>query len=252
MKSRVLIYDIETSPLITYTWGTYQQNAIEVLYDYQVLTVSWKWLGEDKVHSIGQDDMPKYSPGKLDDFYVIAQLWKLFDEADVVIAHNGDRFDQKKARGRMLLNDFLPPAPFKTIDTLKVARKYFALTSNRLGELGKALGLGDKLETGGFELWRGCMEGAQDAWDKMKLYNEQDVALLERVYLKLRPWIENHPPINILEGEIEACPKCGHTSLQKRGVKVNKTSTVQRYRCNGCGGWSQSRSTDRHDNLYVN
>ena len=74
----------------------------------------------------------------------------MFDEADVVIAHNGDKFDMRKANARF--GHYEPPMPVQQVDTLKVARKYFKFESNKLGDLGEHLGLGNKEVTGGFAL----------------------------------------------------------------------------------------------------
>lgn len=253
MKARVLIYDIETTPLISYNWGIYEQNAIEVVEDWQILCFAYKWLGDKKTHVVSQDDFKGYRPGVNDDTAVVRALHGLFDQADVVIAHNGDKFDQRKAQARMMARGMSPPSPYKQIDTMKVARKYAAHTSNRLNDLGQKFNLGAKVETGGFGLWKGCMAGNQQAWNKMKRYNKQDVVLLEKLYLYLRPWIQNHPAMNVLNGELTSCPKCSEGPLQKRGTRVvNKTTTVQRYQCTHCGGWSQGRVPEKSTALYVN
>ena len=42
-----------------------------------------------------------------------------------------------------------PPSPYKTIDTLKIARKYFGFNSSKLDDLGRVLGAGEKVRHGG-------------------------------------------------------------------------------------------------------
>src|ERR1700756_3123121 len=94
-RNRILLYDIETSPLITYAWQIYEANAIKVIKDTQILCFAYKWLDEKRVHVVGQDDFKSFKPGVNNDKDVVKALWKLFDEAEVVIAHNGNQFDQK-------------------------------------------------------------------------------------------------------------------------------------------------------------
>lgn len=241
--SRVLLYDIENSPIISYNWGIWEQNAVEIVEDWQILTVAWKWLDEKKVYVIGQDDFDDWKPGVNNDKNVVKKIHELFNEADVVIAHNGDSFDQKKSQARMLVHGMQPPSPYRQIDTKKVAKRYARFTSVRLGHLGGFLGVGQKLETGGFATWKGCLAGDPASWSKMKKYNKQDVSLLEEVYLKLRPWIQNHPGLNVLDNKPEACPKCGEGPLQARGFAVSKVGKKQRYQCQSCGGWSQGGTT---------
>jgi len=243
LRPKVLIYDIETTPIKGYVWGIWQQDVIKVIDDWQILSVAWKWLGEKQVHVIGQDDLPGYKPGVIDDKKVVQHIHSLFDEADIVIAHNGDSFDQKKAQARMIIHGMRPPSPYKQLDTKKIAKRYAAFTSNRLKDLARGFNVSLKGDPGGFETWEGCMAGDPKAWAKMKRYNKQDIPPLEDIYKRLLPWIENHPSMAILSGQLHTCPKCGGGPLQRRGTrKVNKTTTVQRYQCQNCGGWSTDRT----------
>ena len=92
----------------------------------------------------------------------------------------------------------------------------------------------------GFDMWKDCIDGDKKAWNMMERYNKQDVVLLEKVYLHLRPWIRNHPNLNIYSQEPFKCPNCDSTNVQKRGFLYNITSKRQRYCCNKCGAWSSA------------
>lgn len=251
MKAKILLYDIETAPNLSWTWGKYEQNVIEFDKEWHILSFAYKWLGERNTHVVALPDFPTlYKENPENDLLVVGELHKLFDEADIVIAHNGDSFDQKKVHARFIYHDMTPPSPYAQIDTKKVARKYFAFNSNKLGDLGQHLGLGEKVDTGGFELWKGCMNGDTSSWNKMKKYNKQDVRLLEQIYLKMRPWISTHPPINTIEQSPDACPKCGSTELMKQGTrKTTSFSVYQRYTCKRCGGWARSRTAIPTQNI---
>lgn len=244
-KSRVLLYDIETSPLIIYSWGIWETNAIKVIKESQILCFAYKWLDEKKVHTIGQDDFKSHKPGLNNDKDVVQALRDLFDEADVVIAHNGNSFDQKICQARMMKHNLAPPSPYKQIDTKLVAKRFGRFESNKLDDLGKTFSIGQKLETGGFATWEGCMAGDKKSWKKMKKYNKQDVVLLEEVYLRLRPWIVNHPGMNMLNEDSDGCPKCGSHKLQKRGFRITGTNVYQQVQCQACGGWSRLRLSDK-------
>lgn len=240
--SKILLYDIETSPLITYSWQIYEANAIKVIKDTQILCFAYKWLGDKKVKVVGQNDFKGYKPGVNDDKAVVQALWELFNEADVVVAHNGNSFDQKVVQSRMMVHDISPPEPYQQIDTKLVTRRYARFTSNKLDDLGKSLELGQKLDTGGFKIWEGCMAGDNKSWAKMKQYNEQDVVLLEQLYKRILPWITNHPALNVLDGRPESCRNCGGTDIIA-GTKYRATSQklYQYYRCKACGAVHKSR-----------
>lgn len=243
-KAKVLIFDIETTPNLSYTWGKWQQDVIQFQSEWSMLCFAYKWLGDRKTVVVG-------GPNISEDMLVL-RLRQLFNEADIIIAHNGNSFDIKMCNAKFIEFGLDPPSYYKSIDTKLVAKRYFRFNSNKLDDLGKILGVGQKHETGGFETWLGCMNGDKSAWKKMLAYNKQDVALLEKIYLKLRPWMDNHPGINIIEGKPDACPKCGGGPLHARGVKHTKTTTVQRYQCQNCGGWCQSRKSERSGINYVN
>lgn len=241
-EARVLIYDIETSPIIGYTWGVWDTNVIEIIDDYQILTVAWKWLGEKTVHCIGQDDMKGYKPGVNNDKEVVKKIHELMDEADIVVAHNGNSFDQKKVQARMMIHKMRPPSPYKQIDTKLIAKRYAAFTRNNLKWLNKDLKLDNqKGDPGGFETWQGCLAGDKKAWKRMKKYNKGDITSLEDLYLEFLPWVTNHPNMARIKNLPDACPKCGVPGkMQSRGTRVTNASKFLRYQCQACGGWGSA------------
>lgn len=239
-KLKTLLFDIETAPSLGWAWGKYEQTIISFEKHWYILSFSAKWLGSNKTITYALPDFPIYEKDQEDDSQLVGELWKLIDEADIVIAHNGDKFDIKKSNTRFMINGLTPPAPYRTVDTLKLARKYFSFESNRLNDLGSFLGVGSKIHTGGFSLWTKCMKGDESAWNKMKQYNKQDVILLEKVYLKLRSWSTTHPKI-IVDSTEETCNICGSSNIQKRGYNYTKLYKYQRYVCLKCGAWSQGK-----------
>ena len=129
-----------------------------------------------------------------DDGRIVKNLWKLLDEADIVIAHNGKKFDIPKINARFILNECPPPSFYKQIDTKEVAAKQFGFSSNKLDALAGYFGFKVKLDTD-FSLWERCMRGDDEALQYMEIYNRHDVELLEEVYIRLRPWIKAHPNV---------------------------------------------------------
>ena len=239
-ESKILFFDIETSPNLGYTWGKWEQNVIEFKEQWSLMCYAYKWLGEKTTHVVALPDFTGYKKGVLDDKKITKSLWDLFNEADVIIAHNGDSFDIKKSTAKFIEHGFKPPTPYVTIDTKKVAKRYFKFESNKLDDLGKLLKVGQKLDTGGFDLWLCCMSGDEKAWRDMCKYNKQDVVLLEKVYLALRPWMRNHPNLALMKEDRVACPNCSSKNVQKRGKAYTRASEFQRWLCNDCHSWHQS------------
>lgn len=239
-QPRVLLLDIETSPLKIFAWGVYDVNALKVIESSKLMSCAWKFLGIDKnVNVKALCDYPSYKPGVLDDRELVLDIWKVLDEADVVVAHNGTAFDVKKLNTRFVAHGLTAPSEYKQVDTLKVAKKYFKFEANGLNALGVYLEEGEKVANGGFETWVKCMDGDPKAWIKMKKYNGQDVNLLENVYLRLRPYQDDHPNLNLIANiHDHSCQTCMSKNTIKRGFSLTRTGRKQRFQCTDCGSWS--------------
>lgn len=234
MKPKILFFDLETAPNTAYIWGLWMETrSMDFVTDnWYVLCWAAKWI--DSKHVISASLKNK----KENDKEIVKKLWKLLDKADIVIAHNALKFDHKRINTRFIVHGILPPSPYKIVDTLRDARRHFDFASNRLGDLGKFLNVGQKVPTGGFELWKQCMAGEPHAWKKMIRYCRQDVKLLEKVYFKLRPYINNHPNIGSLTNEA-CCPKCGSNNIWYRGYAITAAGRYRRFQCKDCGGWGK-------------
>lgn len=241
---KTLFLDIETSPRLAYVWGHWETNVLDVEREWYILCFAYQWMDDKKVSAYSLPDFKEtYRKDDTNDRDLCKKLWELLDEADVVVAHNGSAFDLKKSNARFLFHGFNPPKPYQEVDTLKVARKHFAMSSNKLDDLGDYLGVGRKIHTGGVHLWLDVLRGDKKAWRKMVDYNKQDTALLVSVYYKLRPWMPNHPNANVYNDTLGNCPICGEPSLTKQGFKMSRTGKKQQYQCQSCGGWSSAPVT---------
>lgn len=247
---KILLFDIETSPILARVWGLWEQNVIYKEEEWHLLSFAYKWLGDKETRVMALPDYPGYKKNKDDDTLLCSDLWKLMDEADIIIAHNGDDFDVKKSNARFAFHGVRPPSFYLTIDTKKVAKKYFKFDSNSLANLGEYLGLGEKVDTGGYKLWKACIAGDMSAWKKMKVYNKQDVVLLEKVYLALRPWMKTHP---VVSTEIANCPNCDSAKMVKDGFyRAGSGLTYQKWECQSCGACSRSRVAEKTKTIIKN
>ncbi len=206
-----------------------------------MLSFSYKWLGERKVHSVALPDFPRYASDPHDDEDLVGEFAKILAQADIVVWHNGSRFDHTTTNTRLVFHGHDPLPKLNSVDTLTEARRVFKFPSNRLDDLGEYLQVGRKVQHSGKHLWLSCMNGDAASWKLMRRYNNGDVLLLEKVYLKLRPFIRHHN-VNIATGKMGACPKCSSTSLQSRGFGRTKTGEFQRFQCQSCGSWSSGKS----------
>lgn len=253
---KVLIFDIETAPLMAYVWQHSIWNANisadKIISEWFMLTWSAKWLFSGDVMSAR---LTKKEVLTEDDSRITNKIWKLLNEADIVIAHNSRRFDIPNLQTRFLLHGLSPPKPYRQIDTLLIVRREFGFTHNNLNALAKVLQLGQKVDTN-FQLWKDCLRGDKKALKKMEEYNKQDVLLLEEVYLALLPWIKSHPNVGLYLGsDVSVCSSCGSDQIEKYGMYVTNASKFQAYKCNRCHAISRSKincqSKEHRQNLLL-
>lgn len=228
--SRLLVIDIETFPHTVHTWGLHDQNIAinQIVEPGGIACFAAKWVGEKGVTFASVHEGTERQ--------MLRKAHELLSEADAVIGWNSASFDVKWLQGQMVKHGLPPPTPFKQIDLLRTARGKFRLASNKLDYVAQLLGVGKKESTGGFDLWKACMEGCPKAWARMKRYNIQDTRLTEEVYLKLRPWITNHPNIGVFEGD-HCCPVCAGTKIQSRGYYVTRSRRYAQAQCRTCFSW---------------
>ena len=165
-QPKILIFDIETSPMLAYVWGRFKQfvSLDQTVSEWFIISWSAKWLNNPNVMC---DVLTSEEASNEDDSRITRSMWYLFNEADIVLAHNGSRFDVPRLNSRFLLNGLMPPNPYRQIDTLQVARKEFGFSSNKLDALAGYLGIEHKSDTN-FNLWKRCLAGEQEALEDRK------------------------------------------------------------------------------------
>ncbi len=235
---KVLVFDIETAPIIAHVWSIWDQNVglNQIVSDWHVLSWSAKWLNDPASKVMYMDQ--RNAKNMEDDKAMLQGIWDLLNEADVVITQNGKNFDQKKLNARFILQGFQPPGSYKHIDTKQIASKHFGFTSNRLEYMT------DKLCTKykklkhkkfpGHEMWVECLKGNLAAWNEMETYNKHYVLALEELYHILIPW-DNAINFNLYHDEEDHVCKCGSTSFIKNGFYYTSSGKFQKHKCKSCG-----------------
>ena len=248
-RAKILVLDIETAPLLAYTWGLWKQNiSIDaIVTDWFMLSWAAKFLGESDVYS---NVLTSEEAIEQDDKRIVTNLWTLLDEADIIVAHHGDQFDMPRIRSRFLIHDLAPPSPYKQIDTKKIAAKEFGFSSNKLDALAKLLGHEAKHKTS-LELWINCMKGKSRALQEMEHYNVQDIYVLENVYFSLRPYIKGHANLDLyVDSKNPVCPSCGEDSLKLVSGKYYYTQVVRYpiYKCENCNSICRAKKGNKYKN----
>ena len=239
-EQKVLLFDIETSPITVFSWGVHQQyiNPDAVQADWFILSWSAKWLYSPNV-MYGVVTPPEAV--SKDDSRIVKSLWELFNEADIIIGHNAKGFDIPKTNTRFLFHKLVPPKPYQVVDTLSTLRSKFGFTSNKLDYVNRMLGIDEKTPTS-LSLWLDSMRGDVTALKNLVKYNMNDVEILEELYIRIRGWIPNHPNMGLyLEAESLVCPNCGSDSVVLSGEYMTQINSYEVFKCKECG--ANCRST---------
>jgi uncharacterized protein YprB with RNaseH-like and TPR domain len=198
----------------------------------QMLTWAAHWLGEPKGKVVYR---------KWDDPDFLTKLHEMLDEADMTVGYNHAKFDHRHINREFVLNSLPPTRPVPMVDMLKVVKQRFMFPHNRLDYVAGEI-LGErKLETGGFDLWPAFMAGEAKAEKTMRKYNIQDTLLTERLYKKLRPWVNNHPNVGEFSvkfadhGDDYQCECCGSTNISLERPRRTRCFAIRVVKCNTCG-----------------
>lgn len=243
LNSRILLLDVECAPTTAYVWGRWDQNVSQkqVVQEGYLLTYSAKWLGEPTIIS------NRIFEAKNDEV-LVRELAELMDKADLVVAHNAQKFDIPLIKTRMVALGMTPPSPSKIVDTLRIAKAEFRFPSNSLDSIAAYLGLEKrKRKHEGFEMWTRCMAMDDDAFESMLEYNIDDVAVLEEVYMRLRHWSKTHPNVSLhTPADKPRCVCCGSDNLTMIDKKYyTGVSEFDVLKCLSCGKMNRSRASNK-------
>ncbi len=209
---RILTLDIETSPVPAYVWNIGKQyvGPTQLAGDYMILGFAAKWLNDPLIVSTF---MTPAEISSKNEKRVIESVWKLMDEANIIVGHNVRQFDLAALNSKFLEYGLPPVSPYQIVDTY-AATKGLKFTSNSLNFLSKKLIGASKIKTD-FELWTRCLSGDSKAIFEMEAYCKNDISLSEQLYIYMRPFIKSHPNMGMLMGaEYPCCPNCGSHDIE--------------------------------------
>jgi hypothetical protein len=242
-----LIWDLETSPNVVLSWRVGYKINIDhdnLLKERAIICIGYKWEGSDKVYALTWDKNQC-------DREMLRKFLEVCEQADEMVAHNGDGFDLPWLKSRCVFHGLSTFPTYKTVDTLQWAKRKFYFNSNRLDYIAKFLGLGGKIKTE-FGLWkRIVLDKDAAALKSMVTYCKRDVALLEQVYQKLAPHVQHKTHVGALNGADKwTSPFTGGTNVMVKQKRVTAAGTVQhQFQCLDTGRYYTVSDTTKR--LYL-
>lgn len=235
-KPRIVSFDLEVSPALGWFYPpTWETGILKIAHRQKLMSFAWQVVGEKKIHALCLADMKGYSKHPQDDKLLTMELHKVMSQADILLGQNSDNFDIKMANYFFIRNDLEPIPPTKSLDTKKIAKRYFRFANNKLDNLGEELGVGGKTKITQGDIWFDCfMLQDKKAWKLMNIYCKNDVRVTTEIYLKMRGFMRQHPNLARLSGEFDSCPGCGGYNYRVRAYRYTTASRYHQYSCNDC------------------
>lgn len=229
-KPKILIYDIETPRLRAELWWSGKQyvNGNDVIDEPKIISISWKWFGEDTVYADHWDLNSQCDKKMMENFL------EHYNAADVVVGINNDRFDNRfinlrAAKHGLDVNTFV-----RSIDIQKQAKRLFRMPSYSLKYMGAFFNIPlQKQNHEGLVMWQkiqyGTLEEAIEYMKKMIEYNVGDIHATEGLLLRLLPFLNLHSHLAVLEGAANfSCPMCGnHETIELHKTTSTRAGTIQ-------------------------
>lgn len=248
------MFDVETAAYVIRSWGIFKVNALDITREWYMLCFAYGWYDIETqlvsdIDWVGLPQDKKWTPGSDDDRYVIRRLHHLFDQADILVGQNHERFDIRKANERMFIHKMDPPSPYRTVDLKRHYNRRFSGSAS-LKYMARKADVALKQSNRGYALWDECERGLPSAWDEMASYNVADVSSTAQLYTRMLPWMgelgksPQHPHLahymNVEPGE-RVCRNCGNRDkdmggqgFQVRGYYDTAAYRYPKLRCNSC------------------
>lgn len=242
-KPNIVSFDLEVAPASGYFYPpTWETGILKTIDRQRLMSFAWQIVGEKKVHSLCLYDMDTYKVDPKDDKLLAIELHRVMSYADILLGQNSDQFDIKMANYFFIMNGLDPIPPSKSIDTKKIAKRYFRFANNTLDNLGEELGVGGKTKITYKDLWVDAfLNGDKKAWKLMNTYCENDVRVTTEIYLKMRGFMRSHPNLARLSGDFDACPMCNGYNYRVRSYRTTNVGRYHQYSCNDCTAYFSDR-----------
>jgi len=233
---KILVYDLETSRINFkrfWTGKQYLSHRDIRGESTRIITVAWKWLGDDKVSHLTWDSNKS-------DKKLVKEFLKIYNTADQVIGINNDNFDNRLLAARAAKYDLEFNHLIKSFDVQKKAKRAFRLPSYSMAYMAEYFGVSNKLSHEGMVMWDKIEDGTKaeqkEYLKKMIDYNIGDIISTEDLYLRLRKYFTGVTNFATIKGKDRwACPECGSEDVEFYNTTVTSAGTVQRImKCRTC------------------
>lgn len=251
-QPKILFLDIEISPMQVYTYDLKPKyiNPDMIISSNQILSWSWCWDHDRECKFMGVFENTEKQ--------IVRAMHKAIEEADSVVTWNGTSFDLKFIQHLFIKHGLPRNSHYVSTDLMRICKSMFRYPSYRLNYVAEQLLGKQKVDTGGFSMWKEVMEckdqeRLEKVWAKVEEYNIMDVLLMVDIYhLKsFRSYVKSHPNWGHFVDHGIVCKNCGSRDIAKNGWQVNLKKKYQRFRCKKCGSPLRGESIKEDRNILT-
>lgn len=202
----------------------------------RTIMAAWRWVGEKKIHSAHEWDAG--GPA------AFAQTVRdQLNDADIITGHYVNRADRRWLNSLFRDHGINWPSDYKVIDTCAIARRDLGDESMTLGALCSRFGIPTK--TGKYDpvQAQAACDGDRKAQRQIDTYCKGDVEASTGLYFVTLPLAHGHPHVApTAAANVDMCPRCASTDVERAGTYSPGVYVYKRYRCNDCPGTSYFRT----------
>jgi len=171
-------FDIETSNL----------NA-----DFSILlTACIKPYGQETI-VFRADSYPEWEHERANDYKITKAIAEELRKHAIVIGHFGSGFDVPFMRAKMVKHGLEPLPQMFGIDSWRIAKNNFKVSSRSLKNLAQFFDIGEKEPVEGGLWMKAAYNGSREAMDRVVAHNIRDVEVLERLACISFPFLKSIP-----------------------------------------------------------
>lgn len=186
---------LDMKPRVELDFVSFDVETSNLQADFSILmTACIKPYGKEPV-VFRADSYPEWESNRANDAKITRDIVNELRKHAIVITHYGVRFDIPYLRAKMVKHGLEPLPPMFGIDSWRIARDNFKVSSRRLKNLANYFDIGEKEVVEGGLWMEAAYNGSKEALDKIVAHNIQDVLILEKLACISFPYLKSIPKL---------------------------------------------------------
>jgi uncharacterized protein YprB with RNaseH-like and TPR domain len=141
------------------------------------------------------DEYVTWYKNRANDYQIVEDISNELRRHAIIVTHYGERFDIPFLRAKMVRHGLSPLPPMFGIDSWRIAKQNFQVSSRRLKALARFFDIGEKTQVDGTIWLEAAYNGDKEAMDYIVEHNIRDVEVLEKLACITFPYLKSIPKL---------------------------------------------------------